>query len=122
MDKAAVTTWLERYVAAWKSYDEGDIGDLFSDDAEYRYHPYDEAVRGRANIVASWLEDVDAPGTYDGHYEPIAVDGHVAVATGTSNYKGADGSVERTYHNAYIMRFDGEGRCSSFTEWFMLQP
>ena len=122
MDKAAVTTWLERYVAAWKSYDEGDIGDLFSDDAEYRYHPYDEAVRGRANIVASWLEDVDAPGTYDGHYEPIAVDGDVAVATGRSSYTGADGSVERTYHNAYIMRFDAEGRCSSFTEWFMLQP
>jgi ketosteroid isomerase-like protein len=122
MDRAEVTRWLERYVAAWKSYDRGAIGELFSEDAEYRYHPYDDPVRGRGDIVSSWFDDQDEPGTYDGRYEPIAVDGDVAVATGTSTYRSAEGKVERVYHNAYVMRFDGEGRCRSFTEWFMLQP
>jgi hypothetical protein len=30
--------------------------------------------------------------------------------------------VEREYHNCFMMRFDGGGRCADFTEWFMRQP
>jgi len=40
MDEAAFQRWLDRYVGAWKTYDEGAIGALFSEDAEYRYHPW----------------------------------------------------------------------------------
>ncbi|MGH3133154.1 MAG: hypothetical protein ACRDNY_05350, partial [Gaiellaceae bacterium] len=35
--------WLEDYVGAWKSYDEAAIGALFSEDARYRYHPWEGA-------------------------------------------------------------------------------
>ena len=41
MDRAKVQAWLDGYVAAWKSYDPAAIGDLFSADVEYRYHPLD---------------------------------------------------------------------------------
>ena len=49
---------------------------------------------GRDAVVASWLaEDTDAqgstrdePGTYDAAYAPVAVDGDVVVATGTTTY------------------------------------
>jgi hypothetical protein len=44
------------------------------------------------------------------------------VATGRSRYFDQDGAVEREYHNCFVMRFDGEGRCAEFTEWFMQQP
>ena len=37
--------------AAWKSYDREQIGALFSDDAVYRYHPYDEPVERRGREV-----------------------------------------------------------------------
>ena len=57
LDRPAFQAWLDRYVAAWKSYDPAAIGALFSEDAEYRYHPEDEPVVGRAAIVADWLED-----------------------------------------------------------------
>ena len=42
MTRADVQRWLDRYVAAWKSYDAAEIADLFSAEAEYRYHPWDE--------------------------------------------------------------------------------
>src|SRR5687767_10257022 len=119
MDRSAFQDWLDRYVAAWKSYDAGQIGDLFSENAEYRYHPQDEPVVGRDAIVASWLEDRDETGTYDAHYEPLAIDGDVHVATGTSSYFDADGEVRDEYANVYVCRFDGEGRCSSFTEYWI---
>jgi hypothetical protein len=122
MDRSTLQAWLERYVEAWRSNDPEPIGALFTDDAEYRYHPFDEPIRGRDAIVASWLEEPDEPGTWRASYEPFAVDDDAAVAVGTSTYLAADGSVDRIYHNAYVMRFDTDGRCSSFTEWFILEP
>jgi len=37
MDRADVDRWLARYVAAWKSGDPAEIGDLFSAGCRYRY-------------------------------------------------------------------------------------
>lgn len=122
MDRQRAATWLERYARAWRSYDAAEIAALFSQDATYRYHPWDEPLRGREAIVASWLDEPDAPGTYEGRYEPVVVDGEQAVATGRSRYFGPDGSVDREYHNCFVMRFDAEGRCAEFTEWFMKHP
>lgn len=108
--------WLHGYVDAWRTYDPDAIGDLFSEDAEYRYHPWNEPVSGRAAIVASWLDNRDEPGTWEAEYRPWAVDGDRAVATGTSRYDNADG--KQLYHNVFLCRFDADGRCREFTEVF----
>ena len=74
-------------------------------------------------VVRSWIEDdPDDPGTYDGAYEVYAVEGDRAVAVGTSTYARPDGSVRAVYDNCFLLRFDAEGRCSEFTEWFMERP
>jgi hypothetical protein len=52
----------------------------------------------------------------------VAIDGDVAVATGSSTYLRADGSTDKVYDNCFVMRFDPDGRCSSYTEWFMERP
>jgi ketosteroid isomerase-like protein len=122
VERGDVDRWLERYVDAWKSYGRASIADLFSEDAEYRYHPYDDAIRGREAIVESWLEEPDAPGTFEAEYAAIAVDADVAVATGTTTYRAPDGSIDSVYDNLFVLHFDEEGRCRSFTEWFMKRP
>jgi CubicO group peptidase (beta-lactamase class C family)/ketosteroid isomerase-like protein len=131
VDRADAQAWLDRYVAAWLSYDANDIAALFAEDIAYRYHPYDDPIVGRAAVVASWLgEDTsngastrDAPGTYAAHYEPVAVDGDVVVATGTSTYRERpDGPIVRIYDNCFVMRFDAEGRCREFTEYYLKRP
>lgn len=127
MDHETAQQWLDRYVEAWLSYDPDSIAGLFSEDVAYRYHPSDEPTVGRDAVVASWLgEDSsndfgrDAPGTYDAAYSPVAIDGDVVVATGTSRYrKEAGGPFVRTYDNCFVMRFDGEGRCREFTEYYV---
>jgi len=128
MDHGAAQEWLDRYVAAWLSYDPEAIGALFSDDVTYRYHPSDEPTVGREAVVASWLGESDEerastrdqPGTYDASYSPVAVDGDVVVATGTSSYRETpDGPVTRIYDNCFVMRFDDAGRCSDFTEYYV---
>jgi ketosteroid isomerase-like protein len=122
IDRNSVSQWLQDYVAAWKSYDPEAIRALFSEQATYRYNPYDEPVRGREAIVANWLENRDRPNTYAADYQPVAVEGPTAVANGRTLYYAADGkAVQRQYDNIFVMQFDGEGRCSDFCEWFM-QP
>ena len=126
MEREDVQRWLDDYVAAWKSYDRERIAALFSEDVSYRYHPYDDPVRGRDAVVAAWLGEGDQevassrdkPGTYDGSYAPVAVDGDVAVAVGESTYT----EPPTVYDNCYVMRFDPEGRCREFTEFFMKRP
>jgi ketosteroid isomerase-like protein len=140
VDKAEVDRWLQAYVAAWKSYDRDQIGELFAEDVRYRYHPHDDPVVGRAELVRSWLgedasdgasgEDApadssgrDEPGTYDASYRAVAVDGDVAVATGSSTYlSGPGGPVEKVFDNCFVMRFDAAGRCREFTEWYVERP
>jgi uncharacterized protein (TIGR02246 family) len=123
-DRAAVDHWLDAYVEAWKSYDREDIQALFADDVVYRYRPHGDELRGRDAVVRSWLEDdPDETGTYEAEYRAVAVDGDVAVAVGTSTYfSEPGGAVEKVYDNCYVMRFDDDGRCREFTEWFMQRP
>ncbi len=131
MDRVDVDEWLDAYVAAWKSYDREEIGALFSAEVVYRYHPYDEPVRGRDAVVSSWLgEDEpdgastrDPEGTYDATYRVVALDGDVAVATGSSTYLTSPGGpVDKVFDNCFVMRFDAAGRCREFTEWFIQRP
>ena len=122
MRREDVTNWLERYVAAWKSGERSAIEALFSDDAHYRYHSYDEPLVGRAAIADSWLDDPDEPGRFDASYECFAADGDAAVAIGTSTYLSADGEIERVYDNVFVLRFNGGGCCSEFTEWYVKRP
>lgn len=109
--------WLDAYVEAWRTYEPTTIGDLFSEDATYAYHPYDEPKRGRAAIVESWLGDRDEPGSWEARYAPLLIDGERAVAAGETRYR--DG---RRFSNLFVLGFDGDGRCREFVEWFMEQP
>ena len=120
MDRDTFQRWLDDYVDAWRTYDAEAIGALFAERAEYRYHPWGEPVVGRDAVVESWLDDRDEPGSWDAHYEPWAIDGGRAVATGVSSYLGPDGeTVEREYHNVFLCRFDEDGRCAEFTELYL---
>ena len=123
MDRESVQQWLDRYVAAWRSYDPEGIGDLFAEVASYRYHPWDEPVVGRDAIVANWLEDPDEPDSWTARYEPFAVEGNRAVTTGWTSYYAEDRrTVERTYYNVWQLVFDEDGRCKEFTEAYMEAP
>jgi hypothetical protein len=122
MNRGDVDRWLERYVAAWTSGERAEIEALFRPDARYRYHAYDEPVVGGPAIADSWLEEPDEPGSFDASYECFAADGDAAVAVGTSTYFGADEGVDRVYDNVFLLRFDAEGRCSDFTEWYVKRP
>jgi ketosteroid isomerase-like protein len=133
MDRSTAQAWLDAYVEAWKTYDRAQVEALFAEDATYRYHPFDpddETLRGREEIVSSWIapdgnaSSRDAEGTYDAQYQAYAVDGDRVVAVGWSKYfsDASQTTLERTYHNVFLMEFDDAGRCRTFVEYYMKEP
>ena len=124
MTRTDVQAWLDRYIEAWRANRADLIEPLFSEDAVCRYRPYggnDRASFGRDAIVAAWLEEPDEPDSWEAQYAPYAVDDDRAVATGISRYFAKDDQPERVYHNVFLLRFDPDGRCSDFTEYWMLE-
>jgi hypothetical protein len=131
VDHQSAQAWLDRYVAAWKSYDADAIGGLFSEDVRYRFYSYADWIVGRDAVVASWRAEDDGsqgttrddPGTYDATYSPVAVDGDVVVATGTTTYTETPGGpVTQVFDNCFVMRFDSDGHCREFTEYYTKRP
>jgi hypothetical protein len=120
MDRAGFQGWLQRYVDAWRLNDPIAIGDLFSPDVRYAYDPFDEAVVGRAAVVADWLREPDDAGSWEADYSVLAVDGDVFVGHGRTRYLTDDRKdTEREFANVFVCRFDGDGRCREFTEYYM---
>lgn len=116
MTEAEVQDWLDRYVAAWRSYDPDLIGALFTEDATYKYQPGDEALVGREAIVENWVKYKDEAlnaNPWTARYQPWVVNGDRAVAIGETHYEGAD-----DYFNSFQLTFR-DGACSEFVEWFM---
>jgi uncharacterized protein (TIGR02246 family) len=130
MTRADVQAWLDRYIAAWASYDPAAIGDLFTDDARYRFHPSDEGFVGREAIVRAWVEPSgkastrDEPGPWEAQYEPFSVDGERAVAVGWTRYYTdvSKSTVQNVWDNVYLLEFGLDGRCQSFAEWYVERP
>ena len=123
MTRDDVNRWLDQYIAAWFDYDATAIGELFTADAEYRYHPWDDPVRGRNEIVQDWLNPAGDPtkrdktGTVDARYECYAVDGDRAVVIGDTDYREvAGGPLVRRYANVWLIEFEADRRCRSFVE------
>jgi uncharacterized protein (TIGR02246 family) len=119
---ARVQRWLDAYVAAWRSYDPGEIKALFTEDAVYRPLPYDKPLRGREAIAKAWIAGRDPPDSWTADYRAVAVTGDVGVGRGVTRYRAVGRRSEREYANVFILRFDERGRCREYVEWWVKRP
>lgn len=115
-----VRRWLDAYVAAWRSEDPERIAALFTPDVRYEPEPWTR-VEGVDEVVDAWLDVRDPPGSWTALYEPVAIDGWLGVATGTSRYLDEAGDERAVYHNLFLLEFDPTGRCRHYREWSMLE-
>lgn len=114
-------SWLGRYIEAWRSRDPDVIGALFTPDCSYSFRGGHESVHGREAIVKAWLEE-DGPGTWEAHYEPLAIEALVHVSIGWTKYFDEGGMPRDEYSNIFVCRFADEDACSEFSEWWMRAP
>lgn len=109
--------WIDGYLRAWRSNDPAEIGALFTDDAAYLTAPDAEPRRGRDAIVAGWIEDADASGSWSFDWHVVHEASDVVFVQGRTDYP-----AERDYLNLWVIRFAPDGRAREFTEWYMPRP
>ena len=107
-----VNGWVEKYVHAWRTYDEADIGALFTEGAEYHEWPYVTDWVGREQIVAGWGERKGwQAGGWEFDWSVLAISGDTAAVGGTGVYRELG-----TFANLWTVTFDGD-RCAVFRMW-----
>ncbi len=99
--------------------DDQRLGELFTEDAVYRSHPFREPFRGREAIRAYWREATGSQSHVNVVFgEPIVQPPRVAVEWWMQ--VDSDGAP-LTLPGALILRFDEAGRCEELREYWHLQ-
>jgi ketosteroid isomerase-like protein len=113
MDRAAVQSWIATYEQVWRSPGVGRLAELFTADASYLSSPWGTPIEGLDAIGRFWdAEREGADEQFDLASEVLAVDDGVAVARVEVDYAGGS-----RWRDLWVMRFDGDGRCTAFEEW-----
>ena len=111
-----------RVCAGMESYQAAAIADLWTEDAAWL------SVRNQSDRQGSDHRRVAEAhlftgGGYDARYEPVAIDGSVAVVHGRTLYfDPATGERRGEFDNVWVLRFGPDGRCSEFHEWYAGRP
>jgi len=107
--------WMDGYVVAWSTNDPAQIAALFSSDAVYDSQTSAGERNGIEEIVAWWTEIDDVEENWEFEWQPLVESDDVTVITGRTRYL----EPPLTYRNLFVLRFDDEGRCYDFTEWYI---
>jgi hypothetical protein len=115
MDRAGLARWIDSYERAWRTAGTDHLDVLFTEQATYRAAPFEDPVVGLAAIAGFWEAEREGPNEhFTLRWEPVAIEGNVAVARAEVVY--GDPAV-RVYRDLWIVTLEGDGRCSAFEEW-----
>ena len=107
--------WMDRYVLAWSTNDPEHIASLFTEDAVYDPQTADGEWHGIEEIIDRWLEIDDQEDNWEFEWRPVVETDDLAVVTGRTRYF----EPPLSYRNLFIIRFNGDGDCYDFTEWYI---
>jgi hypothetical protein len=113
--------WLDAYDQAWEAGDPKAAAELFAEDAAYHETPFDEPMRGRAEIVEYWA---GVPRHQDGvrfSYEILAASESEGVAHWSADFMRLPARVPVRLDGILLARLDAHGRCTEFREWWHRQ-
>lgn len=115
MEHEDLARWIDGYERAWRTPGTRPLAALFASDAKYLAAPFDPPLQGLAEISRFWeSERASASELFVLAWEPVAVESDVGVARVEVQY---GDPPTRVYRDVWIVRLDGDGRCTVFEEW-----
>jgi ketosteroid isomerase-like protein len=113
--------WLDAYGRAWETGDPAAAAELFTEDAVYHETPFDEPMRGRAEISDYWS---DVPRFQDDvrfSSEVVATSEREGVAHWRADFLRLPARIPVRLDGILLARLGAEGRCAEFREWWHRQ-
>jgi hypothetical protein len=114
VDRAQLADWVEGYERAWRAPGTEALDELFSPEASYSTAPFAEPHRGLEAIREMWEAERNAGEEFSIESEIVAVEGDTGVVRLQVDY---EQPRRQTYRDLWVVRLDGDGRCSAFEEW-----
>jgi len=115
----SVASWIEAYGRAWRERDDQAVGELFTDGAVYRSHPFREPLAGREAIRAYWRQATGPQTSIALEFGRPITDGPRAAVEWWA-ILGEEQAV-MTLPGMLILRFDQSGQCEELREYWHLQ-
>jgi hypothetical protein len=108
--------WLDAYGRAWETRDPAAAAELFTEDAVYHETPFDEPMRGRAEISDYWSDVTRSQDDVRFSYEILAAS--EGVARWRADFLRLPARTPVRLDGILLARLDAEGRCTEFREWW----
>jgi ketosteroid isomerase-like protein len=120
LDREQLEAWIAGYERAWRTPGTEALAELFTPDASYSTAPFERPHVGLEAIAEMWVREREGPDEpFEMQSEVIAVQAEVGVARIEVRY---GGPRRQEYRDLWIVRLDGDGRCSAFEEWPFWPP
>ena len=110
--------WLDAYGRAWETGDPEAAARLFAEDAAYYETPFDEPMRGRAQISEYWSDVPRYQDEIGFSYEVLAVSGGEGVARWSASFVRLPAGTPVELDGILLAKLDAGGRCTEFREWW----
>jgi SnoaL-like domain len=117
MDRQDLVIWMRALRSAWMDADPTAFGELFTEDALYQAHPFEEPLRGRVAIIDYWLHETSGREDVEVRLSEPLLDGDRASVEWWAVSKTE--SAETTDAGCLVLDFTGK-RCSKLHEYWML--
>jgi hypothetical protein len=108
--------WLDAYGRAWETRDSAAAAELFTEDAVYHETPFDEPMRGRAEISDYWSDVTRSQDDVRFSYEILAAP--EGVARWRADFLRLPARTPVRLDGILLARLDADGRCAEFREWW----
>ena len=116
VDPETFSDWLDAYGRAWETGDPEAAAEMFTEDAVYHETPFDEPMRGRAEISEYWSDVPRFQEDVRFSYEILAAS--EGVAHWRADFLRLPARTPVRLDGILLARLDAEGRCAEFREWW----
>lgn len=111
--------WLAAYGRAWETGDSAAVVALFAPDAAYYETPFDPPMVGLAAIETYWREGAGlAQRDVAFGFDVVAIRGNRGLSHWTASFVRVPSGVRVRLDGILSARFDADGRCVEFREWW----
>ena len=116
VDAETFGSWLDAYGRAWETGDPEAAAELFTDDAAYHETPFDEPMRGRAEISEYWSDVPRFQEDIRFSYEVLAAS--EGIAHWSADFLRLPARTPVRLDGILLAKLDAGGRCTEFREWW----
>jgi len=119
MDEVGFTRWLDAYGRAWEQGDAKAVMTLFAPGAQYYETPFSEPLVGLDAVHDYWKAGAgQSQRDVTFHFTVLSAAPDAGIARWTAAFTRVPSGVAVRLDGVLLARFDGDGRCAEFREWW----